>query len=179
METDNPFNIMIAHIRQRNIVPLKKGKPGIIILKIQRIPHPPGHLVDKAEHTLVAAGPVLIPQPLFELYPQIFFSILFYLKLPFLPVGLTDQNRQILVIYIEMIVKYILYLVAVDGDQDISRLNLQLLRNASRADVFYNMFVLHIGILSFLNVYFNAFFNMCREKLPRYILLRIYLTLYH
>ena len=42
---------MIGHICKGHIVPLQKGKPGIIILKVQALPHSRRHLVYKTENT--------------------------------------------------------------------------------------------------------------------------------
>ena len=53
MIADHTLNILLAHIGKRNIISLKKGKPRIIILKIQRLTHTWRHLVNKTEHTLI------------------------------------------------------------------------------------------------------------------------------
>ena len=53
MIADHTLNILLTHIGKRNIISLKKGKPGIIILKIQRLTHTWRHLVNKTEHTLI------------------------------------------------------------------------------------------------------------------------------
>ena len=91
MVLHNPLHVMITHICQGNIIPLQKGKPRIIVLKIQRFSHSCGHLVYKAEHAFISAGTVLVHQALPELQSQSFVLVLFYLQLPLFSVGFLYQ----------------------------------------------------------------------------------------
>ena len=49
---------MVGHICKSDVIALQKGKPGIIVLKIERLPHPLRELVYKTENALVANVPV-------------------------------------------------------------------------------------------------------------------------
>ena len=129
MESDDPPNIVFAHVGQRHIVALEEGQPGIIVLKIQRIPHPRRHLVDEAENALVPAGTVFIHQPLFKFQPQVFVNLLLYLQLPLLAVRLLDQQQDLLFFYIITIIKYILDLLSVHREQPVPRLDAHLPSN--------------------------------------------------
>ena len=53
MIADHTLNILLTHVGKRHIISLKKGKPGIVILKIQRLTHIRRHLVNKTEHALI------------------------------------------------------------------------------------------------------------------------------
>ena len=140
----DPPNVMITHIRQCNIVSLQERESGIIILKIQRLPHSLRHLVDKAEHTLVSAGTVLIHQSLFKLDPQIFFIILLDLQLPLFSVRFLDQKNQFLIIYKVMIIKDILDLLVIDTDQAVPRFHSELPRDTSVLHRTDDMSIFHI-----------------------------------
>ena len=139
MIIDDPVNIMIAHIGQRHIITLQKGQSGIVILKIQSIPHTRRHLVDKAEHALIPAGTVLIHKAVDKGNSQILFQILFDLQLPFLTIRFSYQHGQVLIICQIMIIKYIFYWFTVNGNKLIPRLDLQLIRYASFGYCTYHM----------------------------------------
>ena len=143
MVFDNPFHIMVTHVCQRNIISLQKGKSGVIILKIQGFSHALRHLVNKAEHTFISAGTVLIHQPLRKCKSQVFLIILFYLKLPFFPIRFLNEQCKLFVIYIEMIIKYVLYHIFIYRNQLVPGLYSKLRCNTSRFDCLYNMFLFH------------------------------------
>ena len=121
MEADDPVNIFIAHIGKCHIVSLKERKSGVIILKIERFPHPRGHLVDKAENTLISAGAVFTHQAVFKGKAQILSSAL-DLKLPLLSVCLSDQHNEGLTVCHIIIIENIFNFLSVYGKQYITGL---------------------------------------------------------
>ena len=133
---------MIAHICQCHIIALQKGKAGVVILKIKGFPHPLWHLINKAEHAVIAAGPILIHQALFKFNPQILVILFFNLKLPLFSVRLFNQQDYFFIMDEEMIVKYILHYVSIDLQELVSRLHAQFFGNTSRRYRPYFMFML-------------------------------------
>ena len=53
----DPLQLPGREIRQGDIIPLEEAETGVVILEIQGLPHPPGQLIDEAEHAFVHAGP--------------------------------------------------------------------------------------------------------------------------
>ena len=148
---DHPLNILLAHIRQCHIVSLQEGKPGIIILKIESLPHSRRHLVDKAEHAMVAAGTVIIHQAILKLYSQILIIILLHFQLPDLSVGFLYKKFYIFIVHQITVIKNILHRLMIDLCQHISRLQLQLLADASRKNFGNLMFLFFHGVPFFLS----------------------------
>jgi hypothetical protein len=142
--TDNPVQILLFHIGKGYIIPLQKGEPGIIIFKVQRIPHPLRHLVDKAEHTLVPAGFIFIHQTVFKDNTQILIVLFFNLKLPFFPVFFPNQYYNIFLTAQIMIVEYVFHIRVIDGEQHVPRLYFHFLCNAAGQNLADNMFFWHI-----------------------------------
>ena len=60
MHFDDAVNILVGEVGQRDIAALQKGEPGIVILEIDRIPHPLRILVDEAENAVIAAGALFV-----------------------------------------------------------------------------------------------------------------------
>ena len=132
---------MVAHIGKRHIISLKKRQSGIVIFKIQGIPHPFRHLVDEAENAFISAGPVLIHQAGVKLQPDLLVRVLLDLQFPLLSVRLLDKEQEFLILRIKLIVKYILYFLSVDGQKSVSGPDAQFICNASRDNPRYNMFM--------------------------------------
>ena len=130
-ESDDPLQIMPAHVGQGHIVSLEEGQPGIVVFKIERIPHPRRHLVDKTEDALISAGTVLVHQPLLKFHSQVFVTLFLNLQLPLLAVRLLDQQYKLLFLYIVAVIKYILDLLPVHCQQLIPRLDSHLPGNAA------------------------------------------------
>ena len=145
-------DIVITHICKCYIITLQKRKAGIIVFKIQSFPHPRRHLIDKTENTVVSAGTIFIHQSIIELDPQIFLIIFFNLQFPFFPVGLTDQYCQIIIVYQIMIIENIFDLLVIDGNQFISRFDLQFFGYTPGLNHLYNMFVFFHSTFSVLLV---------------------------
>ena len=143
LKPDNPLNILILHIRQRDIVALQERKSGIIVLKIQCLTHARRHLVDETEDALIPAGTIIAHQTIFKGNPQILILI-YDIQFPLLAVLLADQQRNLLTVYLIFIIKNILYLISIDRQKDVPRLQLHFLRNRARIDRFYQMTFFHL-----------------------------------
>ena len=144
MVQNNAVDVMIRHVGHRDVVALQKGQSCIIVMKVQGIPHSLRHLVDKAENTVVPAGPVFAHQASAEPNPQIFIRIFFDLKLPFVSIRLADHDKKLFIIAKIPIVENILNLFPIHRDENVSRLNTQLFRDASGINRFYFMKVFHL-----------------------------------
>ena len=143
---DHTFNIFLTHIRQCNIISLQKRKPGIIILEIQCFSHAWRHLIDKAEHTVIAAGTVIIHQAILEFDSKIFIVILLNFKFPEFTIGFFYQKFYIFIIHEITIVKDILHQLVIDLCQYISRFQFQFLTDTSWKNPGNHMFLfLHIN----------------------------------
>ena len=141
---------MVRHIGQRHVIPLQKGKPGIVVLKIQCLTHPLRHLVDKAENTLIVAGTVIVHQPVFKFNPQILLIILIDFQKPFFPVRFFQEHLNIFILHQILVIKNIPDFLPVNPKQRIPFLHLHLLRNASLQNLPYHMSFHFRAILSFL-----------------------------
>ena len=144
MVQNNAVDVMIRHVGHRDIVALQKGQSCVIVMKVQGIPHSLRHLVDKAEDTMIPAGPVFAHQPSAEPNPQIFIRIFFDLKFPFLSVRLADHDKKLFVIAKIPIVENILDFFSIHRDEYVSGFNIQFFRDASGIDRFYFMKVFHL-----------------------------------
>ena len=118
---------------------LQKRKSGIIVFKIKGLPHSRGHLINETKNTAVAAGTVFIHQTIFKFNSQILFILLLHLQLPQLSVCFFHQKRHEFVVHQIPVIEHILHRLIVYGCQDISRLQLQFLRDTSRQDSGYHM----------------------------------------
>ena len=138
---DHTFNIFLAHIGQCNIISLQERKSGIIILEIQRFSHAWRHLIDKTEHTVIAAGTVIIHQAILEFDSKIFIVVFLDFKFPELTIGFFYQKFYIFIIHEITIIKDVLHRLVVDLCQYISRFQFQFLTDASRKDPGNHMFL--------------------------------------
>ena len=139
---------MIRHIGQRHIISLQKGKSCVIILKIKSFTHSRRHLINKTKYALIPAMSVLIHQSVLKFDPQIFLWILIHFQQPLFPVSFLYQDFNVGFLNQELIVKHILYLFTVYGNQPVPLLNSQFLRDALRQYFLYNMTV-HLYLLSY------------------------------
>ena len=142
LKRDDPVNIPVRHIGQRHIIPLQKGKPGIVILKVQSLSHPLGHLINKTENALVFAGAVLAHEPVLKRQPQILI-IVFDLQLPLLPVAFLHHGHNRLAAYIVFVIKDVLDLMSVYGQKPVSRLQPQLISDGPRIHRLYPVSLCH------------------------------------
>ncbi len=141
--SDDSLDIILLHIGQCNIISLQKRKPGIIVLKIQRIAHSFRHLIDKTKDAFIPAGLIIIHQSAFKHNAQIFVVVFFDFKFPFFPVRFSDQNSNFLFMNQIMIIKHIFDLLPVDTNQRISGRNVQFICDAALLDFIYDMLFFH------------------------------------
>ena len=174
LEPDDPVNIPVRHIGERHIIPLQKRKPGIIILKIQRLPHPFWHLVNKAENTLVLAGAVLTHEPILKSQPQIL-VVMLDLQLPLLPIFFFHHHDHGLAAYIVLIIKNIFDLVSIYGQKPVPRLQPQLLPNGPRIHSLYPMPFPH-NMIPFFSLFYRKLLTLNRQKIPDHSTARLHLT---
>ena len=133
---------MIVHVGQCDIIPLQKGKPGVVILKIQGFPHPRRHLVNKAEDALVTARAVVAHQTVFKLHAQIFVVILVDFQKPLRAVRLAHKYFHILVLHQITVVEHILYFLVIHGKKDVARFHSHLLRDGTGHNLLHHMLCL-------------------------------------
>ena len=74
---------------------------------------------------MIGTGAVLIHKTVLKLHAKIIFIFLFYFQFPFLAILLSDKERNKFVIHQITIIKHILYRLAVNGKQRISRFQFQ------------------------------------------------------
>ena len=60
MHIDDPLDLMLRQVGQRDIVAEQEGKAAVVILKIETVPHAGRHLINKTEHALVTTGMLAI-----------------------------------------------------------------------------------------------------------------------
>ena len=137
MKLDNTIQIIIAHIREGNIVSLKKRKSGIVIFKIQSFSHPGRHLIDKAENTMIRAGTIFVHKTVLKFNSKIILVFFFHFQFPFLAILLPDKERDKFVIHQITIVKHILYRLAINGKQCIPRFQFQFFSDTVRKNSGY------------------------------------------
>ena len=129
---DDALHILLRHIGERHIVALQKGKPGIVVLKIERGPHSRGHLVDKAEDALIGAGTVIVHQPIFKNDAQILLILLINFQQPFLPGWLCHQHLHIVILGQILIVEHVLNRLSVYLKEPVSGPDFHFFRDTAR-----------------------------------------------
>ena len=129
---DDALHIHIRHVGERYIISLQKGKPGIVVLKIERRTHSRGHLVNKAENTLIRAGTVIVHQSVFKNDTKVFFIILINLQQPFFTGGFRHQNLHIFILGQILIVEHVLYCLPIYLEEPVPGFYFHFLRNAAR-----------------------------------------------
>ena len=108
LHTDDSLYVPLLHIGQGNVISLQERKPGIVVLKIQGLPHPRRHLVDKAEYAFVAARTVIAHQAVFKLHPQVIIILLVDFQQPLFSVRFSYDHLNVLILNQIPVVKYIL-----------------------------------------------------------------------
>ena len=79
MHIDNAVHVLIGEIGQRDIAALQKGKPRIVIFKVNGLAHPFRILVNKAEDTMISACFLLIHERRGKAQPQVLILLLMHL----------------------------------------------------------------------------------------------------
>ena len=145
MIADDPVNVMIRHVGQCDIVSLQKAEPRVIVMKIQGIPHPRRHLINKAEDAAVFTGAVLIHQPALKFQPEILHGVFFDLQFPILRfligksqlkefrgmLSLADHNGKDFLTDHIPVIKNILHLLPVHQKQAVARFDAEFFSNGT------------------------------------------------
>ena len=134
MIPDDALHIMVGHVGERHIISLQKGKPGIVVLEIQRGPHARRHLVDKTENALVGAGTVIVHQAVFKDDSEILLIFLIDLQKPLLSRRLFHQHLHEIVLGQILIIEDVLHCLPVYFQKPVPGFDLHLLRDAARLD---------------------------------------------
>ena len=116
-QINDALSLPLRQIGEGDIVALQKAQPGIVVLKIEGLAHTGGHLVHKAEHTVVGAAAHFVHQIGVEIQPKIQALFLFDLYIPHGTVGLQQLQPALGIIAVEAVVQHVHDLVAVDGQQ--------------------------------------------------------------
>ena len=122
MELRDAPQLPLREVGECDVVPGKEAQPGVIILEIQRLPHPGGKLVHKAEQAAVAAGAGLVHEIGGKAEAQILPFRLFHPAAHPLPVRLFPDDLHHGVVSIIFIVQHIPHVVAVEGQELVPRL---------------------------------------------------------
>ena len=125
---DDAVGVLVAEIGHSDIVAQQKGQPGVVILEIQAPAHPPGQLVDKAEHAPVGAALLGVHQIGLELQAQVLALLLAQLHRAPGAAGALQLQGQAGVIGVKFIVHHIVDGVAADGQKRLPHLQTGLIR---------------------------------------------------
>ena len=120
---DNPGNLVLAEIGQGDIISKEEGKPGIVVLKIQALPHPLGKLVNKAENALVPAGMLPVHEIGFKFQAQRLILPFADMNLALFPLCIGNCQDQAGIRLIEPEIQNIHNGIAVNGHQGLPGLN--------------------------------------------------------
>ena len=77
---DDAGDVLIGHIGEGDIAAEQEAHAAVVILKVERFPHPTGELVDKAEHAFIGAVVLAIHEVIGEFQPQLVIFRLFDLE---------------------------------------------------------------------------------------------------
>ena len=127
---EDAVDLTVGEVGQRDIVAEQKGKPLVIVFKVQRFPHAGRQLVDKAEHAVVRAAVFFVPEVGLEIAAERLILPFFYLQGTALAV-LAEFQRKTRRRCIELVVQRVAQRVAVDGQQRAARVQAQRLRRRS------------------------------------------------
>ena len=133
MHLDDAVDIRVGHISQRNVVSVKEGKAGVVVLKIQALSQPLGKLVDKAKDAFVSAGLLFIHQRSFKIKPDIIVLSLFDPCKISLAVSLY-LNAHVGIGQVKPIVKHVVYFISIDRYKSVADLNARAIRSRALCD---------------------------------------------
>ena len=119
MQVDNALDLTLGEVCQGEIVAHEEGETGVVIFKVQRLPHAGGHLIHKAEDAFVFAAHLTVHQIGFKLQPQVVVFVLIHNNGTDLSFLIAQQDLQVFIGHIEPIVQHVGDCVAVDTDEGI------------------------------------------------------------
>ena len=116
-QVNDPLSLPGGEVGEGDVIAHEEAEPRVVILKIEGVPAAGGHLVHKAEQTVVAARPGLVHEVGLKVEAQL-------LRLPLLhpqgaahAVGSLQHQQGVPVIAEKAVVQHILHVAAADGDQ--------------------------------------------------------------
>ena len=116
-QVNNPLCLPFREIGEGNVIAHKEAQPCVVVLEVEGVPTAGGHLVHKAEQTVVAAWSGFIHQIGVEIQAQLLCITLFYLYSALHTVGVLQYQNRVRVVTKKAVIEHILYRVAVDREQ--------------------------------------------------------------
>ena len=116
-QVDDPLGLPLRQVGQGDIVALQKAQPGVVVLKIQGLPHTGGHLVHEAEDAVVGAGAHIVHEDGVKIQAQVPALGLAQGHGPHGAGGLPQLQAAVGIVAVKAIVQHVDDLVAVDGQQ--------------------------------------------------------------
>ena len=78
MHFNDPLDLVLGEIGKGDVIAEKKGKAGIVVLKIKRRTKAFGQLIDEAENALVFAGMLLVHKVGVEFHTRFVVFVTFF-----------------------------------------------------------------------------------------------------
>ena len=141
MQGDDALHLARGEVRERDIVAEEEAQARVVVLEIHGFAHTARELVNEAEHAGIRAGARLIHKIALKIEAEVAALALLHIQLILAAVRSFQADLQRLVIREELVIEHVEDLVAVDGNDSISRLHFAVQR-ASLIDGFY-IIVLH------------------------------------
>ena len=116
---DDAGDVLIGHIGEGDIAAEQEAHAAVVILKVERFPHPAGELVDKAEHAFIGAVVLAIHEVIGEFQPQLVIFRLFDMEGEGLALPL-HRDGEGGIDHIKAVIQHIVDEIAVDGDQAVA-----------------------------------------------------------
>ena len=120
-QVDDPLDLPLGEVGQGEVIPHEKAEPRVVILEIQALPHPLGHLVHKAENAVVSAGAGPVHEIGLKLQAQVLALLLADMHSAAAAVRLLERQDQPWIIGVKFIVQHVHHRLAVDLQQCLAR----------------------------------------------------------
>ena len=120
-QVDDPLDLPLGEVGQGEVIPHEKAEPGVVVLEVQALPHPLGHLVHKAENAVVGAGAGTVHEIGLKLQAQVLALLLADMHSAAAAVRLLERQGQPRIIGVEFIVQHVHHRLAVDFQQCLAR----------------------------------------------------------
>ena len=133
-QVDDPLDLPWGEVGEGDIVAHEEAEPGIVILEVEGIPAPGGHLVHEAEQTVVGAWPRLVHEVGLEVESQLRRLRLFDPHRPSGALRGLQHQLGVPVVAEEAVVQHVLHGVAADGDEPFAGTHSGPLRRGAMVD---------------------------------------------
>ena len=117
---NDAVDLPVGEVGQRDVVAEQEGQPLIVILEIQALPHTGGQLVDEAEHAMVVAAVLFVPQIGLKVAAERLIPVFFHRQIGLNAVP-ADRQREPGGGAVKLVVQRVPQGFAVNGDQLHSR----------------------------------------------------------